>query len=213
MTRKERERQTRENEILDVAESLLFSKGFERTSLVEIAQKAEFSRPTLYKYFHSKEEIYVAVHIRGLKIRWQMAQEAMKKEGIAAEKLYAYGTAYYEFALKYPEYLRLQLYWDVNGLDKGKIRPEHFAEFEEINEQARTEMKEVIHELCRSTTSHEGVDPDWILGYLFHTLRIILNQALFSVDPFGRYNDPEYYFQYLRFFIRALTASNLSHKA
>jgi AcrR family transcriptional regulator len=207
MNRKEREQKTREKEILEVAEKLLFSRGYENTSLVEIARASEFSRPTLYKYFRSKEEIYIAVHLKGMRIRWKMLQQAMAEKTSPIDKLYAFGEAYYQFACRYPHYLRLQLYWDVNGLNLDNVRPEIFSEFAELNEKARAGVITVLQNLLAETGNPANLNPDWVAGQLFHTLRTVLNQTLFQVDPFKRYNDPEYYFQYLRFFLRALTAS------
>ena len=47
LTRKERERATRRREIIDAAQDLFLSKGFENTTMEEIAQRAEFGKPTL----------------------------------------------------------------------------------------------------------------------------------------------------------------------
>jgi AcrR family transcriptional regulator len=43
--------------ILDHAARLFAAKGFEGTSLLDIAQEAELTRPALYHYFRSKDEI------------------------------------------------------------------------------------------------------------------------------------------------------------
>jgi AcrR family transcriptional regulator len=43
--------------ILDHAARLFAAKGFEGTSLLDIAQEAELTRPALYHYFSSKDEI------------------------------------------------------------------------------------------------------------------------------------------------------------
>jgi AcrR family transcriptional regulator len=207
MNRKEREQKIREKEVLDVAEKLLFAKGYENTSLVEIAKVSEFSRPTLYKYFRSKEEIFIAVHLRGMRIRWRMLEQAMAEKTSPMDKLYAFGETYYQFARRYPHYLRLQLYWDVNGLNLDHVRPELFAQFSDLNEKARAGILTVLQNLFAQTGNPANLNSDWLTGQLFHTLRTVLNQTLFPVDPFGRYNDSEYYFQYLRLFLRALTAS------
>ena len=59
--RKEREVLQRRREILDSAERLFAQKGFFKTSMAEIAQESEFSVGSLYQFFKSKDEIYVAL--------------------------------------------------------------------------------------------------------------------------------------------------------
>ncbi len=60
-TRRERERLRHRNEILDAAEALLARKNFHECSMAEIAQEAEFAVGTLYNFFESKDELYVAL--------------------------------------------------------------------------------------------------------------------------------------------------------
>lgn len=68
-TRKERERARHRREILDAAERLFAEKGFHGATTEEIARRAEFAVGTLYKFFASKEEIYTAVLLEGVRIR------------------------------------------------------------------------------------------------------------------------------------------------
>lgn len=51
----------RKNEILDVAEALFHTQGYEGTSTGDILQKAGIARGTLYYHFKTKEEIMNAV--------------------------------------------------------------------------------------------------------------------------------------------------------
>jgi len=61
LSRKEREAAWRKSEIIEAAGQLFASKGFEATSLQEIAEASEFSIGTLYNFFENKEDIYFAV--------------------------------------------------------------------------------------------------------------------------------------------------------
>jgi AcrR family transcriptional regulator len=54
---------TRER-ILDVALDLFTDKGFDKTSLREIAEQLGFSKAALYYHFASKEDILLALHYR-----------------------------------------------------------------------------------------------------------------------------------------------------
>jgi AcrR family transcriptional regulator len=54
---------TRER-ILDIALDLFIDKGFDKTSLREIAEKLGFSKAALYYHFASKDDILLALHAR-----------------------------------------------------------------------------------------------------------------------------------------------------
>ena len=50
--------------ILDIALDLFIDKGFDKTSLREIAERLGFSKAALYYHFASKDDILLALHYR-----------------------------------------------------------------------------------------------------------------------------------------------------
>jgi len=56
--RRKRERQQHIRHILDVAESIFAEQGFFRTTMRQIALKAEFALGTIYSYFGSKKQLF-----------------------------------------------------------------------------------------------------------------------------------------------------------
>lgn len=75
-----KEAEERKNEILDVAERLFGTKGFDSTSTGDILNEIGIARGTLYYHFKSKEEILDAV------INRMMKRLIEKAEAIAAQK-------------------------------------------------------------------------------------------------------------------------------
>ena len=59
--RKKREKQRRREDILLAAEKIFTSEGFKETNMDQIANDAGFSKATIYQYFKSKEDLYLAV--------------------------------------------------------------------------------------------------------------------------------------------------------
>ncbi|HEY8462875.1 MAG TPA: TetR/AcrR family transcriptional regulator [Bacillota bacterium] len=53
-------------EILDAAMSLFSQKGFERTTVDEIASRAKIAKGTVYLYFKNKEHIFLSIIEKGL---------------------------------------------------------------------------------------------------------------------------------------------------
>jgi AcrR family transcriptional regulator len=56
--RRKREHEQHIRHILDVAESIFAEQGFFRTTMRQIALKAEFALGTIYSYFGSKKQLY-----------------------------------------------------------------------------------------------------------------------------------------------------------
>lgn len=56
-----KEAEERRNEILDVAERLFVTKGFDQTSITDILNEIGIARGTLYYHFNSKEDILDAI--------------------------------------------------------------------------------------------------------------------------------------------------------
>lgn len=59
--RRERDRNRRRGEMIEAAEKLFQSQGFEKTMMDQVAFGAGYSKATIYKYFHSKDDLYLAV--------------------------------------------------------------------------------------------------------------------------------------------------------
>lgn len=59
--RKQREINFRRKLILDAAKAIFFDKGFENSTMEDIAHKAGYSKGSLYSYFKSKNEICFSI--------------------------------------------------------------------------------------------------------------------------------------------------------
>jgi AcrR family transcriptional regulator len=62
--RRERERKERRSCILDAAEDVFMSKGFDQATMEDIAAAAELSKGTLYLYFRSKDDLFSGLSAR-----------------------------------------------------------------------------------------------------------------------------------------------------
>lgn len=97
LTRKERQRLARQDEILNAARQVFSQRGFKNATLDEIAVIAEFGKGTIYNYFKSKEELFVSVIVRGIHRFQQFVDEAVRTKGTTKEKLEAYIDATFTF--------------------------------------------------------------------------------------------------------------------
>ena len=62
--RKQRERERRRQQIMVAAKKVFTTKGFNKTTMEDIAKEAELSPGTLYLYFKNKDELYASLSLR-----------------------------------------------------------------------------------------------------------------------------------------------------
>lgn len=105
--RKEREKEHRREEILNAAQKTFFDKGLQNATMDEIAEAAELSKGTLYLYYSSKEDLYLAVMMRGFDILDDMITETITKSPSTIEAIWRLGSTYFEFSQKHQNYFRM----------------------------------------------------------------------------------------------------------
>lgn len=74
--------------VLMAAEKLFESKGYEATSVDDIANNTRISKTTLYVYFKSKEQIWDTLVCRGMEELLGEAKKAAEGEGSFEERYY-----------------------------------------------------------------------------------------------------------------------------
>jgi AcrR family transcriptional regulator len=84
--RKERERQTRRQQIMDAAKKVFCAKGFSGATMEDIASRAELSPATLYLYFRNKEELYASLNIQILHYLIERLGHLRGKKGLTEGK-------------------------------------------------------------------------------------------------------------------------------
>jgi len=107
MTRKERETELRMNIILESAERLFIANGYENTTMEQIANESEFSKGTLYNYFQSKDELYLAIGTKAYEIIIDYTKNFTEKEIPGVKQMMAIGYAYYNFTKDYTDFAHI----------------------------------------------------------------------------------------------------------
>ena len=105
--RKEREKERRREEILDAAQRVFVEKGLTTATVDDIAIAAELSKGTLYLYFESKEDIYIALMTRGLQLLYSMFNNTISVETSVVKILHRMEEAYTEFFNTQRNYFRM----------------------------------------------------------------------------------------------------------
>lgn len=84
---KQEERDQKKEAILRIAASLFLQQGYDRASLNDVAASLNISKPTLYVYFASKDEILLEVYRHGFQIAKSAIDEALKKKQTGLERV------------------------------------------------------------------------------------------------------------------------------
>jgi len=115
--RRQREKLQRQTTIVNAAEKIIFEKGLQKATMDEIAAEAELSKGTLYLYFTSKEQLYMAIIQRAMSTLTSLFRKATDIDGTGVEKVYSIGRAYYQFFLDYPNYFNALMYYENLEID------------------------------------------------------------------------------------------------
>jgi AcrR family transcriptional regulator len=141
MNRKVREELFRKSIILEEAELLFFEQGFDHTTMDQVAKKAELSKKTLYKFYHSKNQIRLEIVRKGFEIVNKMLKTSDEKQRNGLDRLITAVKKYKEFTEQFPNFHRfITLYQamkddfqdpdqiTLNCYQEGDITLNHFQE-------------------------------------------------------------------------------------
>ena len=107
VSRRERERQGHRREILAAAVKLFSRKGFEKTTMADVAAEAEFAVGTLYKFFKDKQELYRTIIQELAADMHSRLMEALGQGGAEVEQIGRYIDTKMALLVKYAPVGRL----------------------------------------------------------------------------------------------------------
>jgi len=110
--RREREKAQRRVDIIEAAERVFLAEGVEAATMDDVADAAELSKGTLYLYFKSKEDLYLAILVRGMEMLRGKFKAAVASHDLGIDKIAAVGRAYFEFFQDHPDYFEAMLFFE-----------------------------------------------------------------------------------------------------
>jgi AcrR family transcriptional regulator len=173
--RREREKEKRRNDIIDVAEKLFFSKGYDNVTMEDIARETELARGTLYLYFKNKDNIYIAIAIRGLKILNGLFREGYTKGDTGIAKIKFLLLAVYDFYRKYPGY-----YTMIGNMQSRNFDKKDYPEMEDMESIHGDSFSMVLNAFklgIEDGTVRKDVDPAKAAFILTASMQSVLNTS------------------------------------
>lgn len=200
--RKEREKEQRRQDIIDAAERVFFSKGYENATMADIARSAELSKGTLYLYFTNKNELCMAITIRGLDIFHNQLSELKLEKKSGIDKFYQISQIYIRFSTEFSNYYQGLLNFRMHHQNcpvGGDYYRQCSLELKDINQI----IAEIIRDGINDGTIKEEVEPKTLAHLIWGDQSGILPSYDSQAKDFtGASSTPEsllnYHFQLLR---------------
>ena len=133
--------------IASAAQELFMQKGIEGTSMNEIAQKAGYSKATLYVYFKNKEEIIGLLVLESMEMLYEHISDALETSTHTKERYDSICQALVTYQQKYPFYFQLalsEINIDFTHTDFLPEERETFLVGEKINDKIRRFIQDGI---------------------------------------------------------------------
>ena len=109
--RREREKQEVRQGILTAAREIARHEGWQSVTIRKVAERIEYSPPTIYEYFQNKEDILLELLREGFRQLSAALRTAWESTEDCEQRLMNMVEAYWQFAMSQPE-----LYQVMNGL-------------------------------------------------------------------------------------------------
>lgn len=112
--RKERQKESLRQEILDASREILLAKGYAQLSMRGIAERIEYSPTTIYHYFKNKDEILYCLCVEALERQFEVIHATGCDEPSPVLRLRAALRAYIDFGLAEPDRYQITYMADIS---------------------------------------------------------------------------------------------------
>jgi AcrR family transcriptional regulator len=145
----------RRNDIIESAEKLFFSSGYENVSMDDIAKEMELARATLYLSFKNKDEIYIAIALKASRIISEMFKDICMKDDTGITKIRSICLAYQEFYKKYTGFYMAYYHTGMFESDSSPMLDELRA----IRKESFRMVVDAVKKGIKDETISEDIDP------------------------------------------------------
>ena len=141
----------RREEIINACEQLYQTMSFKEITLKEISNVTSFSRPTIYNYFQTKEEIFLALYEREYD-RWNAELESILNNGGDCAREQIAG----QIAASLQKRAQLLKLLSMNNFDmEANSREELLASFKTSYGRSLKLFREILEKYCPEKSAEE----------------------------------------------------------
>lgn len=188
------EKEQRRNRIIDQAQEVFFEKGYDGATIEDIAAAADYSKRSIYLYFRDREEIFLAVVLRGQELFHDMLENALNDTGSDGLSIMKLGRAFYQFSINHPEFFsmimiyesRVHIYYDESeqpGEDTVRARCQRIS-----NRYGALVIRAIDEDAGKGLIKTKLAPRQLMLilwGQIFGVMQIILMRKKMFRDAYG----------------------------
>ncbi|HOD53506.1 MAG TPA: TetR/AcrR family transcriptional regulator [Candidatus Cloacimonadota bacterium] len=194
--------------IVQAAENLLKEIGLAKLTMDLVAEKASYTKRTVYRYFMSKEDILLEIYIRHSLQKWAFQKIEMQNAEPGIARLKALGSSYFSYFKQNPHFLQLAVYFDMTGFDFSVERSESlkdlYMQLYEIDQEAKHYVLNEIETAKMNLDIRSEYTSDYIKSYLYYSIRAISNQLINPPPNRICYQEEKFFWDFLEIFIKGL---------
>ncbi len=120
--RRQEEKERRRSEILDAAEAVSASMGWDAMTMDQVARKARLSRALVYVYFKDKTDLMFGIGERALEALRESFAEAVSRHPRGLDQLAAIGHAYIAYSRERPVYFDVMARCELISPDTSNLQ-------------------------------------------------------------------------------------------
>ncbi|MBS0367480.1 MAG: TetR/AcrR family transcriptional regulator [Proteobacteria bacterium] len=115
--RRQEEKERRRADILDAAEEVTRTVGWDELTMDQVARRVRLSRALLYVYFQDKSDLMFGICERGLVLLRQRFEQAAARHRTGLDQITAIGRAYIAFSQEFPVYFDIMARCELRERD------------------------------------------------------------------------------------------------
>lgn len=211
--RKAWEREQRISRLVDIVQELFFTRGYDGTTVDDIARAAGYTKRSIYLYFKDRDDLFLAVVRRGQMLFKDMLEEALKeKTSVDTPQVINMGRAFYRFSLEHPQHFNLLLIYE------SRLHRYYMTEADQDDESFKSQCQRISFEYGRlvMTAIENDIKNGWIKtrlsarqlmlllwGQILGVMQIILMRKQSFRDAYG-INPEELFDEYIQMVMKSL---------
>jgi len=160
--RKEREKLQRRRDILEAARSVFSEKGFQPATMDEIAERVELSKPTIYLYFDSKEDLYTSIALEDSYKVMERLKESVASDAGLVEKWRSVWLAFIEHCIENPEYVSISQHILARE-SRQRVSDHILEEFDRHTRELMEHVTQLVEESIEKGLARDDLPPRTIV--------------------------------------------------
>ena len=170
--RSEKENNEIRENIIKLALDIIQDEGFEGFSMRKLSKRMGFSVVTLYRFYDSKDLIYLDVLTNGFRLLYRNCKTACDAFDNPEEKLKALIQAYLAFGIEHANFYNLMLIWHVPKYQDYVGTPMEAAAKQELIESQKVLLltKNAVKEMAETLGPVTDEEIESVIVFFWSTL-------------------------------------------